>query len=122
MTDIVPNITYLASPYSHPNVVVRIQRYFLAVRCCAHLMAGNYAGRPLMVFSPIVHDHPIGNLMKHTSWADWRDRDLMMLRVSQRLLVFQIPGWEKSEGVKAEIEAARGWGLPVDFLPREVIP
>jgi Domain of unknown function (DUF1937). len=48
---------YLASPYSHPDPLVREARFDAACRAMADLV---HAGQ--IVFSPIVHGHPLGAL------------------------------------------------------------
>lgn len=99
---------YLAIPYTG-----REQESFeIANQRAADLMARGYA-----VFSPISHTHPIalaGDLPKH--WEFWREYDICFLRWCDEVHVICLPGWEKSEGVRAEIEIARKLEKPIVFI------
>lgn len=50
-------LIYLASPYNHPDEKVRIERFKEIVKISARLMK-----RGWIVYSPIVHNHPIAAL------------------------------------------------------------
>jgi len=114
---------YLASPYHHDRVSVRRRRYGQAVRAAAGLMA-----RGTLVFSPIVHNHPlvetglIASSQEYAArWRFWRLYDFAMLARCQGLLVLKIPGWEQSRGVNAELKEARRLGKPVGYVdPRSL--
>ena len=103
---------YLASPYSHPDAAVREDR-FRAV--CEHAAALLRDGH--LVYSPIAHSHPLAALGLPGDWAFWADHNRAMLERSSSLVVLQLPGWERSVGVAAEVEIARALGLPVHFTP-----
>lgn len=111
-------IYYLASPYHHDRVSVRRRRYRQAVRAAAGLMA-----KGTLVFSPIVHNHPlvetrlIASSQEYAArWRFWRVYDFAMLARCQGLLVLKIPGWEQSRGVKAELKEARRLRKPVGYV------
>ncbi len=107
---------YLASPYSHPDPAVRATRYQQA---CWHAVRLMREGR--LVYSPIVHSHPLGELGLPSDWPFWAEHNRDMLGVSSRLVVLALDGWDESVGVAAEIEIARELGLPVEFeAPVEV--
>ena len=104
---------YLASPYSHPNPLVREARYRIARDAVAHLLI-----RKIWVYSPIVHCH---DLTKEYSLpfdaTHWREYNEAMLREADELVVLNIPGWRESVGVAAEIAFAKSLGLFVrDFI------
>ena len=105
-------IAYLASPYSHPDPMVRQQRFETVCFVAAKLMQqGNY------VFSPIAHTHPIavkGELPKDFDF--WEGFDREMLKGCGELLVVRMDGWEASKGVAAEIKIANELGIPVKYL------
>lgn len=107
-----PPLTYLASPYSHHDPEVREERYRQACYTTAALMRNGH-----LVYSPIVHSHP---LTRHpyglpTTWDYWRTLDEAMLSRCQELLVLTIYGWEDSEGVMAEVRLAKNLGIPVRY-------
>jgi nucleoside 2-deoxyribosyltransferase len=102
---------YLASPYSHPDLLVREARFAAACLATAELVR---AGRP--VFSPIVQSHPLAQLGLPTDWSFWKRIDEACLRRCDAVFVLTIDGWQQSVGVRAEIEIATAQGKPVHYL------
>jgi hypothetical protein len=106
-----PQISYLASPYSDPDPDVREFRYIGAAEA-----AGRLIKRGMIVYSPIVHGHPLAVWERlPTDWAFWRRQQLPFLRASKEVIVLTLSGWDISIGVKAEIRMARRWGIPVRY-------
>ena len=101
---------YLASPYSHPDPMVREARFDAACRATADSVR---AGQ--VMFSPIVHGHPLVRFGLPTDWAFWRRFDAEHLRRCDELLVLRIDGWRESEGVQAEMELAAAMGKRVEL-------
>jgi hypothetical protein len=99
---------YLASPYSHPDPVVRESRYQAA---CRAVVAFLHAG--LVVFSPIVHSHPLG---LPADWKFWEGFDREYLVRCDEVVVLMLDGWQDSFGVQAELTIARELGRPVRYL------
>lgn len=104
---------YLASPYSHPNPIIRNQRFDAACKAAAKLMQAGY-----VVFSPIAHSHPIEQHFggQIESFDFWMKQDLAVLAASCRLMVLTLDGWEQSRGVAAELEYARKNAIPISFV------
>ena len=104
---------YLASPYTHPDAAVRLERYEQACKKAAGLMKKGHA-----VFSPIAHSHavaahlPLDLLMHHDFWMG---QDIPILRWATRLVVLTIDGWASSKGVMAEIDYANNLRIPVAY-------
>lgn len=112
-------IFYLASPYTHHDSVVRDERYTKARRMLTFLHK-----RLLMVFSPVVHSHPVNYDFRpgsEPSWSHWMKLDLPFLHMSDALLILALEGIEKSEGVANEIVEARKKNLPIFFLPESMM-
>lgn len=110
------SVIYLAVPYSHEDPLVVEQRVGAVNRVAADMMR-----RGLHVFSPISHTHPIaqaGNLPN--DWKYWEAYDRAMLAACCKLAVLKLPGWEQSEGVRAEIALAKEMRLPVEYLDEAV--
>lgn len=102
-------IIYLASPYSHPDPAVVEARVAAVTRLTAQLTLACYT-----VFSPIVHSHPLTQFAAlPCDWAYWQRHDEYFVRASSELWVALISGWQESVGVRAEIELARRYWLPV---------
>jgi nucleoside 2-deoxyribosyltransferase len=102
---------YLASPYSHADPAVREARYQAACRATAALLKAG-----LVVFSPIVHSHPLVAFALPTGWDFWERIDRAYLARCDELVVLTLDGWRESTGVRAEIALARALGKPVRFL------
>lgn len=114
-------LTYLASPYSHPDRAVRVQRFEAACRAAAALMRGG-----VHLYSPIAHTHPIaeaGDLPK--GWDFWKQYDSAILSCCHTLIVLRIDGWQESKGIQAELQIAAELGITIEYIdpdPAEQFP
>lgn len=99
---------YLASPYSHPDPDVREQRYRAACHAAAELIQAGH-----IVFSPVIHSHPLTAFGLPTGWEFWQRVDLALLERCDEVVVLKLEGWEESVGVHAEIRTAGELGKPV---------
>lgn len=100
---------YIASPYNHIELSVRIARANEAASFCAQMMNQDF-----IVYSPIVHNHPVamvGDLGR--DWDYWKRFDTVMLEKSIGLIILKIPGFAQSKGVAAELMIASELNLPV---------
>lgn len=91
---------YLAQPYYSPNEEIREARFRIA-----EFMTAYYTQNREVVYAPIVHFHEISKgyyLPKDASF--WRDNNFAMLERAHYLRILEMPGWEKSEGLRAEID------------------
>lgn len=105
-------LIYLASPYSHPDPVVRQMRSEAVCK-----VAGKLFRDGLMVFCPIAHSHPICVYGECSGGFDfWEAYDRLMLSKCSALYVCCLQGWDASIGVQAEIEFAKELGLPITFV------
>jgi len=106
-------LTYLASPYSSPDGMLRLMRYEINIHATAYLITT----QGWNVFSPIVHSHPLAVIAgMNGDWNFWREIDRGYLQVSERLVVLRLPGWEESIGVTAERHIAHEFGIPTVYL------
>jgi hypothetical protein len=105
-------LIYLATPYSDPDPAVITARFESAARAAGKLLAeGKF------VFSPISHCHPIKNQCDlPNTWEFWGRFDRYMLGLCGKVVVVKMPGWDKSVGVAAEIEFAREFDIPVEYM------
>lgn len=105
-------LIYLASPYSHIHPHIMDRRH--AAVCKA---AANFLNAGHVIYSPIAHMHPIAEIAElPKGWDFWERFDTVMLQRCQRVWVLQLPGWDQSKGVAAEIAIAIGMGLPVEYV------
>jgi len=103
---------YLASPYSHPDAVVRNLRYERVLFHCAEQMR---AGK--VIFSPIVYGHQFALLgLAQTDHVWWKEFNERMMAGSEALHVLMLEGWHESNGVSHEINFAHEIGLEVKFV------
>jgi hypothetical protein len=107
-------VTYLASPYSHPDPAVRQHRFHEVCRHAARLMR---AGE--MVYSPIAHSHCVARFGLPGDWGFWEGHSRAMLARCDRLAVLDLDGWQESVGVRREIEIAQAMGIPVRHIAPE---
>lgn len=93
-----PDLIYLAAPYSSPSRAVVHQRVLEINLAAAHLIKLGH-----FVFSPISHTHPIKEVSDlEGNWDFWSAYDYRMLDLCDRLVIFTLPGWRNSIGVTAE--------------------
>lgn len=105
-------LIYLASPYNHASAFVREHRYRLALRAVGRMMLDGE-----VVYSPIVHNHPIAcTIDLPKDWDFWKRIDLAILARCDILRVLCIPGYESSIGVAAEIQFASDQGKIIQYV------
>lgn len=108
-------LIYLASPYSHPDPMVKEMRYEQALQATVELMKQGH-----VIFSPIVHSHPVAVLHDFPgNWEFWKTIDEVFISKSDELWVLMLDGWKESIGVNAEIQIAQAQGKPVVYLNAE---
>lgn len=102
---------YLASPYTHTDPAVQQQRFEEAARAAATILR---EGR--LVFSPIVHGHPIASHGEFPgNWEAWEAMALWHIKRCDKLVVLKLPGWSESRGIKAEVDIAARHHKPVEL-------
>src|SRR5688572_26917220 len=100
---------YIASPYSHPDVRVRIERYSQVLEACSlHAKVGRFVFSPIVCWHPAAlhHDLPCG-------WDFWSGYDEVMIRNAIGVRTLLIDGVLESVGVKAEEELCFKLGKPI---------
>ncbi len=102
---------YLASPYTHPDPVVREARFRAVCRQTAAMLRSG-----IQVFSPIAYTHALVEHGLPVEWAFWEEFDRAFLKRSWEVWVLKLDGWQESVGVQAEIRLARKLGKPVVFV------
>lgn len=111
-------MTYLATPFMHPDPLVQERRFLVINHVASEMMR-----RGEHVFSPISHCFPIakaGGLPR--DWEFWQHYCRLTLSNCTRMLVIKQPGWEESVGVKNETKIAQELGIPVAYQDPPIIP
>lgn len=100
---------YLASPYSHPDPLIRKTRFLLARERCAELLASR-----VWVYSPIVHCHEMAEVFNlPTDFQFWKEYNFDMLRRADAMEVLALEDWKLSVGVNIEMQFALQAGIEV---------
>ena len=105
-------LVYLAAPYTHKDKNIVYERYKLVNKKTHELMC-----QGLSVFSPITMCHLIAEEFNlPSSFNYWKNYDLNFLSCCNTLYVLMLNGWEKSEGVAAEVAIATEMKIPIVYL------
>ncbi len=109
---------YLGCPYNHEDAKVRKKRFDAVT-----YVAGCLINEGKVVFSPITQNHPIANIMDlPKGWDYWEKFDSKFLTMCDELHVLMLDGWEKSVGLKGEIELADKLGKLIVYLdPKDYV-
>ena len=103
---------YLAAPYSHSDMKVKIDRFNKVTKKAGELMTQGY-----IVYSPITHSHPIAMQCELPGeWEFWEKIDRVFIEWAHEVWVLQLEGFEESNGINAEIIIARRLGRCVMFI------
>jgi hypothetical protein len=80
-------------------------------------IAGALMAQGKVVFSPIVHTHPIAvRCALSRGWDYWQRYDREMIAHADKVLVVKIDGWQESKGIAGEIAIALQLGIPVEYM------
>lgn len=109
----VPELLYLACPYSHPDSTVRADRAVRASEMTARLMGMGYA-----VFSPVSHGHAVCEISPAvgTDAGSWSYLNDSVLADSDALVVLALPGCIESVGIRQEVAMAADLGIPINLV------
>ena len=105
-------LIYIASPYNHEDDSVRIENYKKVSSLAAYLVSmGDVA------LSPITYGHTLLEFCEMPyDWQFWSNFCISFLSKCDELLVYKMDGWDKSRGVKEEIEYAIDNNIPVKYI------
>lgn len=103
---------YLATPYTHVDYYVRIERYEAALAVSARLVQqGDVVYSGIVLFHPVCERFDIA-----PTWDFWKDYLEKVIPRCDVVVVVRMPGWEKSSGIKAEVDCARRHNIPVEYI------
>ena len=106
---------YLASPYSSVDADVREERYHKVMCHSANLLK-----KGIIAYSPIVYSHEMSKKFEMPSDADfWWFFNKIMLDKCDVLMVYKMQDWDKSKGVKQEIDYALENDIPIVYCEEE---
>ena len=103
---------YVASPYSDPDPGVQHQRYLDVSYAVVQLMQ-----QKIPAYAPIVHCHELALNFNLPGDAEyWQEYNTAFLNKADAVYVVKLPGWDKSKGVRQEIELAWALDIPVRLV------
>lgn len=110
-------IIYLASPYTNPDPKAREENFRRV-----SILAAELNSKGIIAFSPITYGHTLLEFkeMPH-DWEFWKVFCISFLQHCDELLVYKMPGWEKSNGVSEEVKYAKQNGIKVSYLEFEEV-
>jgi hypothetical protein len=103
---------YLASPYSHPELTTKMNRF---QKVCE--IAAWYFTKGIHIYSPIAHTHPIcyfGGLPPQFDFYEKYDRRIIANCAELHLCL--IDGWQTSKGMMAEATYAVELNKPIKIF------
>ena len=107
------NFIYLASPYTHPDKDVVLQR----VEDTKQYFAYAVGKLEQVVFSPILQCHETAIAWGlPTDMMFWQRYNCHFMQACDAIHVLTLPGWEESKGVKFELDWAAWHSKPVSFV------
>jgi nucleoside 2-deoxyribosyltransferase len=104
---------YLATPYNHPDPIVRENRTNEAKALLASLTRSG-----MNVFCPIAYGSLFKSAVADWSHKKWMEFDLQFLTKCDGLIVAEMEGWKQSKGVQEEIQFARSRKFPIMRLSK----
>ena len=109
---VIKPIIYIASPYSHPDMIVRDYRFEKVATYAAELNA-----RGWLAFSPIAYGH---TMVQHhpmpLDWEFWQTFCISFLSKCNEVHVLMLSGWEQSNGVREEVKWAEENELTITYI------
>lgn len=105
-------LQYIATPFRHKNPEVMKFREWAVTITTAHLFKEN-----VFCYSPITYTIPINNTgIMQNSWDLWSGFDFFMVEQCGGLLILDLPGWNESEGIFAEVKTAQKYNKIIYLL------
>lgn len=105
-------LIFISSPYSHPDSEIMEENFKIVSKFAAKLISEGFH-----VITPITYGHTLLQFHEMPSdWKFWKDFCLTFLQFCEEIWVYQMPGWEKSNGVREEIEFAKLNGIKIKYI------
>jgi len=114
--DLMRSLWYLATPYDKfpPN---RLAAYNAAITQASILVESG-----VVVYSPIIHNHPIGLQIGRQLSNFWLEFDRSFMESCHGLIVCKLATWEKSKGISFEINWFSDNSIPVVYMEPGTVP
>ena len=99
-------------PYSDP--AMRVVNTRMAIYCremAKYVLRGECVIGVLFFHYALPHEPKLGS-----DWAAWKSYSEALILKCAKVRVIMVHGWDKSTGVKGEIEFAEAHGIPVEYV------
>lgn len=103
-------LIYVSCAFGQDDPHVREKRIDLVSRFCAEKMREG-----IIVFCPLIHNYYILRYGLPIGWSYWEKFNTQLLKRCDRLFVLKLEGWERSEGIQAEVTLARKFNIPIEY-------
>ncbi len=110
-------IVFISSPYNHPDRFVMEENYLKVAK-----LANRLIHKGVVAISPVAYGHNLLSLTEKEipgDWDFWKAFCFTLIDKSDEVYVYKIPGWDKSGGVREEIEYATSKGIKVTYIDPE---
>jgi hypothetical protein len=105
-------LIYLASPYTHPNKNIEDRRAKAIT-----IIAGKLICNGHHIFCPVAHCHKMNRYCNlGGKFEYWREFDEKMISVCNELWIATLQDWDKSVGIKAEVEMTTARSMPLRYV------
>ena len=104
-------LTYLIAPYSHEDENITTSRLEVV-----KIVTANLVRRGELVIAPSIHSDVLNASGLNKTTKFWIEYNKELLIRCDRALVLRLPYWFVSEGVNAEITAARAVDITVSYM------
>jgi len=109
---------FISAPHGHPDVSVIYDRMKRLRAIVAQYVINGH-----LVLAPNLHFHELTQEYSlPLDWDYWKDNCYAMMQNAYQVDVIMLEGWEKSVGVKAEIEYAKTLNILVNYVDPEKLP
>ena len=110
-------LIFLSSPFSNSDKKIQDMNYKKIAKYAIKL---SKEGK--IAFSPLIYGLELKNHSEdfHSDWKSWQDFCTTMISKCDEFRVYRIAGWDKSEGVRGEIEYAKSIGIEVIYVDEEL--
>src|SRR5678809_1377923 len=106
------DLIYVASPFSHKSLKVEWERFYKVCEFAYGLIEHGHN-----VFCPIAHSVSIEDGGEEYLGHDtWMKLDKAQLKDAAVLVVYTLPGWEESRGVREESQFAEENNIPIVYF------
>lgn len=109
-------LVFISSPYSNPDENIKEENYKKVAKYATFLCKSG-----ITAISPIVYGHELLKNDKSMSsdWSFWENFCLNLMKKCDEIHVLKLNGWEKSVGVREEIEFANTQNINIVYVDEE---